>query len=142
MKITIAGTEVEVLVPSRQTQGQFTVCRITTAPGAALPQHAHSFEDCYLLVLKGEFLFTINGQETRAPEGTFILVPRETVCRIKQTSPARAQLLVLASPGGLDMFVDDAQYLKQDVEITDGTVISLLEKHGIRLAIPDAETGV
>jgi mannose-6-phosphate isomerase-like protein (cupin superfamily) len=113
---------IHVLLSSRATGGQCAICVLSAA---GLPAHLHRYEDAWFYVLEGEFLFEIAREPVRAAQGTSLFVPRNTVYSIRNIEAGR--LLVIAQPGGLDLFL---QYL------VDGRLAleTIYEKHGIEIA--------
>lgn len=118
------GAVVKVLVSSRDTRGDYTVCEIQTTGPVAVPPHLHSYEDQWCHVLEGTFQFEIGGKSIAGGPGTAVQIPRQTPASI--TSLASGKLLVIAHPGGLDLFFGDAHAAQ-----AAGSLLPVLEKHGI-----------
>jgi quercetin dioxygenase-like cupin family protein len=59
-------------------------------------------------VLEGSFLFEIDGQTLDATAGTLFFVPRGTSHRFRSTGASRGRVLVIAAPGGIDAFFEEA----------------------------------
>lgn len=119
----IDGATVKVRVSSRETAGSYTVCEVQTVGPIEVPSHLHSYEDQWVHVLDGHFLFQIGAESVSGQPGTCVAIPRDAVYRISSDEPGR--LLIFARPGGLDLFLGDAQ--------AHGLLPSVLEKHGIVL---------
>jgi quercetin dioxygenase-like cupin family protein len=106
----IAGARVQVLVSSHGTAGRYTICEVETTTGKRLPLHPHSYEDAFFYILEGDFQFQIGSDSISAAPGTSLFIPRQTARAFRcDTGPGR--FLVLACPGGLDLFFHDADAL-------------------------------
>ena len=117
------GAVVKVLVSSRDTGGDYTVCEVSVAGPFVVPEHIHTYEDQWFHVLLGQFTFEIGGQALKGAPGEAIPVPRRTSSRVSSDGPGK--LLIVARPGGLDMFFRDASACGVD------GLPGVLEKHGI-----------
>ena len=117
------GAVVKVLVSSRDTGGDYTVCEVSVAGPFVVPEHTHTYEDQWIHVLNGCFTFEIGGKVLKGGPGDAVPVPRQTSSRVTCDGPGK--LLIVARPGGLDMFFRDASACG-----LDGWP-SVLEKHGI-----------
>jgi mannose-6-phosphate isomerase-like protein (cupin superfamily) len=118
------GAVVKILVSSRDTRGDYTVCEIQTTGPTAVPPHLHSYEDQWCHVLEGHFQFVIGGKSVAGGPGTAVQIPRQTSASIASSNPGK--LLVIAHPGGLDLFFSDAHAAQ-----TAGSLLPVFEKHGI-----------
>ena len=73
--------------------------------GAGPPPHVHREHEETFYVLEGEFEFFVGDDQTAAPPGTLIVVPRGIPHNFRGTPGSR--LLVVATPGGLAGFFEE-----------------------------------
>src|SRR5581483_7425661 len=122
---TSRNCTVQALVSSRQTEGRFAVCRITAIGPCSIPEHAHRYESLCFYVEEGEFRFDLGGRSVAALPGTVMFVPSLTVWKLSHESTAAGRLLLIASPGGLDLLFHDLAAAQA------GALGPIFEKHGI-----------
>ncbi len=118
------GAVVKVLVSSRDTRGDYTVCEIQTTGPISVPPHLHSYEDQWCHVLEGNFHFEVGSKSVVGGPGTAVQIPRQTPAAIASLKPGK--ILIIAHPGGLDLFFQDAHAAQ-----AAGSLLTVLEKHGI-----------
>jgi quercetin dioxygenase-like cupin family protein len=93
---------------SAETGGAFVLFEMLSPRGKATPLHLHPTEDESFYVLDGELLAHVDGNEVRAPAGSFISFPRGTVHAFTVVSET-ARFLTLFTPGpqaAEDFFLD------------------------------------
>lgn len=124
--LQVFGNLVTVMVASRETGGRCAVCEVRVEPRGSVPVQTHRYEDELFYVLDGRFVFEAEGREITAPEGAPVFVPRHVPFRFRNTGDGAGRLLVVAMPGGLDLFFDEISQL--------GRGLDVLDKHGIQVA--------
>ena len=137
--LNIAGARVRVLVSSHDTGGRYTICEVETAGSNGPPLHAHSYEDGFFYIIEGEFDFQIAGKAATAGPGTSLFIPRQTAYAFRSKDD-KGRLLVLAHPGGLDLFFHDVKAVAQGQQPFLEKLAPVLEKHGIVIS-PKLESG-
>jgi ethanolamine utilization protein EutQ (cupin superfamily) len=123
MVFEMQSAMVKVLVSSRDTHGVYIVCEIQTTAPTMVPQHLHTFEDQWLHILDGHYRFEIAGRPVYAGPGDVVTVPRHSLFSMSSAEPGK--FLIVARPGGLDLFFQDA--------LAASEIASVFEKHGIVL---------
>jgi quercetin dioxygenase-like cupin family protein len=89
-----------------QTTGGLTLFENVVAPGDGPPLHVHASEDESWFVLEGTLRFELDGEPHRAPEQTFVFVPRGTAHRFQNVAETPARILVWFTPAGMESFFD------------------------------------
>lgn len=131
----IAGATVQVLVSSRESGGRYTVCRVEVPHADGAPLHTHSYEDGFFYILEGEFEFQIAEERRSAPVGTSLYIPRKTAYAFRNLLPGVGRFLIMAQPGGMDLFFKDLCTASRGCSELDWNTLSpVLEKHGITIA--------
>ena len=137
--LNLDGARVRVLVSSHDTGGRYTICEVETAGGNGPPLHSHRYEDGFFYILEGQFDFQIAGKAGTAGPGTSLFIPRQTAYAFHGKDD-KGRFLLVAHPGGLDLFFHDVKAVLQGQEPLRKNLKSVLEKHGIVIS-PKLESG-
>ncbi len=128
---------VRVLISSRDTGGDYSGCEVQLTGSTNVPLHSHRYEDLWCLVLEGQFRFQIGEEAVDGGPGTSVEVRNGSLFGMATAQPGK--LLVIARPGGLDLFLADA-CAAQTSPSKPATWVPVLEKHGIVLRVePEAK---
>ncbi|MEU4559574.1 cupin domain-containing protein [Actinoplanes sp. NPDC023936] len=95
------GGTYSVLLDSDATDGQLSVGRFDVAKDEAPPFHLHTREDEVFLLIEGSALVWVGDERHELEEGGIVYLPRNIPHGYRITSE-RADLLVIATPGGLE----------------------------------------
>lgn len=95
------GGTYSVLLDSAATGGALSVGRFDVPEDEAPPFHLHTREDEVFLLLKGSALVWAGDERHELEEGGIVFLPRNVPHGYRITSD-RADLLVIATPGGLE----------------------------------------
>jgi uncharacterized cupin superfamily protein len=106
-RFSVFGDPVEVVVSSQATNGAFCSIIQTTMPGGGPPPHVHEREDELFLALDpGLELF--NGKEWLPLQpGTPQYSLRGQLHAFRNSGTAPARILVVATPGSLDEYLEE-----------------------------------
>lgn len=103
-KLDIFGDIVTVIVTGSDTDGKYAVLHGVTPPNGGPPLHVHLFESEVFYVLKGSFIFVINGEKLEAPTGSTVFIPAGVSHQYQNNSDETGELLLFVEPAGLDEF--------------------------------------
>lgn len=95
-----------LLADASATGGQFTLIKSSTPPKDSTPLHRHAAMDESFYVLRGGFTVTCDDAVFEASAGDFVHLPRGVPHKYVAGSEG-GELLILATPGGLERFFDD-----------------------------------
>jgi quercetin dioxygenase-like cupin family protein len=101
-----AGGPLTFKARGAQTGGALTVFENEIAPGDGPPLHVHAAEDESWYVLHGTLRFRIGDEQSEAPAGSFVFVPRGTPHSFKNVGGEAARILVIFTPAGMEAFFD------------------------------------
>jgi quercetin dioxygenase-like cupin family protein len=101
-----AGGPLTFKVRGEQTGGRMLALENVVAPGDGPPLHTHEHEDEAWYVLEGVLRFVIGGEESTAPAGTFVFVPRGTPHAFQSVGDGPARILLVFTPAGMERFFD------------------------------------
>lgn len=97
----LAGGTYTVLLDSAATGGALSVGRFEVPQDEAPPFHLHTREDEVFVLLEGSALVWAGDERHELAEGGVVYLPRGIPHSYRVTSE-RADLLVIATPGGLE----------------------------------------
>jgi quercetin dioxygenase-like cupin family protein len=92
---------VEFLARSADTP-RFTFGIIEIVAGRELEAHVHDGEDDAFYILEGEMTFTVEGEDVKAPPGTFVLVPPGVRHGFRNDGDTAVRMLNIHAPAGFD----------------------------------------
>jgi transcriptional regulator with XRE-family HTH domain len=98
-KMNFPDRALEYELVSADTSGEFEVLSLTLAPGGstgAVP-NSHASEEC-AVVLHGDVIAEVGGQEYQLGSGDSIKIHRELLHRFMNRSDAEAEILIIISP--------------------------------------------
>lgn len=98
------GEEGRFLLNKEDTGGLYSFYQITTQPGSGPPLHIHETADEAFFVNAGTYEFEVGGVTEVIPTGTVIFGPRGVPHRFRNIGEEPGQLLVIATPGGVENF--------------------------------------
>jgi quercetin dioxygenase-like cupin family protein len=101
-----AGGPLTFKARAAQTGGALTAFENEIAPGDGPPLHVHAGEDESWYVLEGTLRFTIGEEQSEAPAGSFVFVPRGSPHCFKNVGAEPARILVMFTPAGMETFFE------------------------------------
>jgi len=113
----VMGSKYTFKVNGADNGGAYMMFEAEVAPAPGPPPHLHTREDEMFYVLEGELTVMLDGQVSKAPAGTTIILPRNIKHTFWNESGAMARALVLASPAPIeDFFKEIGQRVLSDDE--------------------------
>lgn len=97
------GHLLSVLLRSAETNGLFSLLKMTEIKGLEPPLHIHTKEDETFLLLDGEMEFSVKNETYHAVAGDTMFLPRNIEHSFKVLT-ARAEVMILLTPGGFEQF--------------------------------------
>jgi mannose-6-phosphate isomerase-like protein (cupin superfamily) len=132
----VFGDPVDVLVTSEMTDGLFAILVQTCAPGGGPPPHVHQREDEIFQVIEGDFaLLQDNAWKPVAP-GQIVVGVRGAVHTFRNLGSTVGKIMVIASPGGLDHYLEEISPLSLPQDVARITEIS--DRYGITFVAAQA----
>ena len=104
------GDEMTFLATGEETGGAYFMALVSVMPGGGPPPHIQRREDESFYLLEGTLTLQAGGKTIHAAAGDFVHIPRGTVHSFRNTGDAKAKLLVVATPAGLENFFAEAFY--------------------------------
>ena len=98
------GEDTALKASAASTGGSLTLIDSLTDGGA--PPHVHAREDEAMFVIDGAIVAHVGDVEFHAKAGDFVFMPRG-VLHDWDVEGASARVLIIATPGGLERFLDE-----------------------------------
>ena len=122
---------------AEQTDGRYAAYELRAPKGFGSPQHRHTNEDEFFIVLDGQIRLQHGDQVMEATAGAFAYTPRE-VTHAFMVDSDMARLLLFFGPAGVENFFRDAATPAEtfgppppDMQPLDReAVLALMERHG------------
>lgn len=144
----VDGTRDRFLLDGHDTAGRVALVEHQLAPGAlAAPMHLHTKEDEYSFVLEGQVGAILDGHEVVAGAGHLIFKPRGQWHTFWNAGEARARILEIITPGGLEQLFRHMGTLDSELdpeslaalaapygcEVDFEQTMAIVERHGLVL---------
>jgi len=110
-RFDVFGEPVEILMSSAATHGAFSVITQTCEPGGGPPPHWHAYEDELFMVLEGRFEMFDGKDWHEIPDGGVAFRAKGDVHTFRNCGTATGKILCVASPGGLDEYLERISHL-------------------------------
>lgn len=131
-QLSIAGGNYRIIIPGKETDGQYAVIEMTVPPGAGPNPHAHPDFTETFYVVDGEVTFNTADGSVHAEKGAYINIPGGgQIHGFKNLSDRPAKLLCTVIPAGLDeFFCEISEYLKVNTPPDKNLIDSIFKKYG------------
>jgi quercetin dioxygenase-like cupin family protein len=100
------GGALNFKVRGAQTGGSLTALENVIPPGEGPPLHVHANEDEFWFLIEGDLRFKLGEEMHRAPQGSFVFVPRGVPHNFQNVGAAPARILVMFTPSGMEAFFE------------------------------------
>jgi quercetin dioxygenase-like cupin family protein len=131
--LMVRGSTLVFKAIAATTGGAFSLHeRYVPAGGRRPPAHVHPDRTEAFWVLEGETEFELNGEVTRAPAGSFVLVPGGATHIFGATPAAATRLLVLHAPALDGYFRELAGLWSATEPPAREEELDLMRRHGMR----------
>ena len=102
--------------------------------GATTPLHTHTTADEAFYVLSGRAAVWLDGGETEAGPGAFLLVPRGRPHALRRLTDEPVRMLTLVSPAGMEQFFQAVADAGEEELLSDPERLTLLAaEHGTEI---------
>ncbi len=100
------GGALNFKVRGAQTGGSLTALENVIPPGEGPPLHVHANEVEFWFLIEGDLRFKLGEEMHRAPQGSFVFVPRGVPHNFQNVGAAPARILVMFTPSGMEAFFE------------------------------------
>ena len=91
-----------VRIASRQTDGAYCVCEMTTMPGEGVSRHVHDRDEEFYYILEGAYEMQAGDEWFTAEAGSLVVIPRDVAHQFRNAGKVPARALMIFRPGGFD----------------------------------------
>lgn len=91
-----------VRISSRQMDGAYCVCEMTTMPGDGVPWHVHDRDEEFYYILEGAYEMQAGDERFTAEAGSIVVIPRDVPHQFRNAGDKPARALMIFRPGGFD----------------------------------------
>jgi quercetin dioxygenase-like cupin family protein len=99
ISIPAIGLSLQVRIAPDATEERATLIESTDAPGSGPPMHRHERETEVFYVVKGRYLFEVDGEQSVAEAGQTVVAQAGSTHRFINIEDTPSQLMVLIMPG-------------------------------------------
>jgi mannose-6-phosphate isomerase-like protein (cupin superfamily) len=96
-----------VRITSRQTEGAYCVCEMTTMPGDGVSLHVHDRDEEFYYILEGTYEMQAGDERFTAKAGSLVVIPRDVPHQFRNVGEVPARALMIFRPGGFDELGDE-----------------------------------
>ena len=98
-----------VRITSRQTDGAYCVCEMTTTPGDGVSLHVHDRDEEFYYILEGTYEMQAGDERFKAEAGSMVVIPRDVPHQFRNASAVPARALMIFRPGGFDELLGEVR---------------------------------
>jgi mannose-6-phosphate isomerase-like protein (cupin superfamily) len=96
-----------VRITSRQMDGAYCVCEMTTVPGDGVPWHVHDRDEEFYYILEGAYEMRAGDERFTAKAGSMVVIPRDVPHQFRNAGDVPARALMIFRPGGFDELIGE-----------------------------------
>jgi|SRR5436190_16101902 len=124
-----AGTTIRIT--SRETDGAYCVCEMTTQPGEGVSQHVHDRDEEFYYILEGTYEVHAGDEKFTAEKGSMVIIPPDVPHRFRNAGDIPARALMIFRPGGFDELVGEMRQAITTGPLTEKERRAILAKWGV-----------
>lgn len=135
--------QLRFLITGEQTGGAFFMAELSVPPGCGNPPHIHTREDETFYLQQGTLTVQVGGKTVTASAGDAVCLPKGVVHCFQNNGNVDVKAVVVAVPGGLEKFFEEAFYpaaeypeIPPTMEAFVGRVIAAAPKAGLQFLPP------
>lgn len=124
-----AGTTLRI--SSRETDGAYCVCEMTTMPGEGVPLHVHDRDEEFYYILEGAYQMQAGEEPFMAEKGSLVMIPRDVPHRFQNVGRGPARALMIFRPGGFDELIGEIREARAGGTLPEEQRQAILAKWGV-----------
>src|SRR5260221_7716341 len=124
-----AGTTVRI--SSRETDGAYCVCEMTTMPGDGVSRHVHDRDEEFYYILEGAYEMQAGDESFTAAAGSVVVIPRDVPHQFRNAGDVPARALMIFRPGGFDELQGEIRQAAAAGTLDDKQRHKILTKWGV-----------
>lgn len=136
--LDVLGDAVTVLLDAEDTDGRYSLVRVSGPRDSGPPVHIHTNEDELFLIEAGSFEFTLGEEKVIANAGDVVWGPRGWAHTFRIASEF-GQMAVLMNPGGFEGFFRECDQTARDGKMSPPVAVEIGERFGLTFMPPAAQ---
>ena len=120
-----------VRITSRETNGAYCVCEMTTMPGDGVSLHVHDRDEEFYYILEGAYEMQAGDKRFTAPAGSLVVIPRDVPHQFRNAGDVPARALMIFRPGGFDELIGETRRAAAAGTLDEEQRHAILTKWGV-----------
>ena len=120
-----------VRITSRETNGAYCVCEMTTMPGDGVSLHVHDRDEEFYYILEGAYEMQAGDKRFTAPAGSLVMIPRDMPHQFRNAGDVPARALMIFRPGGFDELIGEMRQAAAAGTLDEEQRHAILTKWGV-----------
>jgi mannose-6-phosphate isomerase-like protein (cupin superfamily) len=120
-----------VRITSRQTEGAYCVCEMTTLPGEGVSAHVHDRDEEFYYILEGAYEMEAGDERYTAETGSIVVIPRDVPHQFRNAGKVPARALMIFRPGGFDELIGEMRQAAAGGKVDEKRREAILTKWGV-----------
>lgn len=120
-----------IRITSRQTDGAYCVCEMTTPPGEGVSLHVHDRDEEFYYILEGVYEMQAGDERFTAEAGSLVMIPRDVPHQFRNAGSVPARALMIFRPGGFDELVGEMRQAGAAGNLDENQRRAILTKWGV-----------
>ena len=133
------GTSYRTILSAAETGGAMTIVESVSPAGSGPPRHVHKAEDEAFILLTGECLFWIAGQQVTRGPGETVFVPRGVEHTFRVIGSRACRHYTILTPGGLEGFFAEMAAGQFRIPEDMGAVVQAAARYHLEFTGPPLE---
>ncbi|MBW7882513.1 MAG: cupin domain-containing protein [Caldilineaceae bacterium] len=136
-KLNVLGHTVNVVLGSRESQGDSFVFEAISPAGLVVPPHIHENEDEYGYIAEGVYEIYLDGRTYEATAGAFLYFPRHSAHGFRNIGSTTGKMIWISTPGAsVERFFDELGALPADAPPDLQKVAGIFTKYNMQVLPP------
>jgi mannose-6-phosphate isomerase-like protein (cupin superfamily) len=120
-----------IRITSRQTDGAYCVCEMTTMPGEGVSRHVHDRDEEFYYILEGAYELEAGAERFTAEAGSMVVIPSDVPHQFRNAGNVPARALMIFRPGGFDELVGEVRQASSAGTLDEKQRDAILTKWGV-----------
>ena len=125
-----SGTTVRI--SSRETDGEYCVCEMSTPPNEGVALHVHDRDEEFYYILEGVYEMRVANERITAKAGAMVVIPKNVPHSFRNSGDITARAVMIFRPGGFDRLLDEIRQYRAVGSLAEEQRQACLARWGIR----------
>jgi len=129
--LSVIGNTIKVIIGGEQTEDAYSVFELSVPPDIGPGLHIDQAWDEWWFVIKGTFLFTLDGQPMELSAGAFARGPKGVPHSFKNVGETTGKLVMITMPSGLEKFFRNVHLTSLNGRPDKEAFVKIMRSHNI-----------